>query len=272
MLNRLHNVGMSGNPRDAEIAILDIPQPTGCAPFVIGTLGAAFESPMDVESNLSRSDERLIKELGSMLDKQLLAALDSRSVLEFAKVREEVWPKYIRALRALSDTVRNMKSEHEIDRRSTVAMADFKTDLEKQRGVRFGNGLTDQAIFTLWTLEKIRSLSFKLVGKPSPEQRGIDLQLNKEYRLCSLWAQFHMDVVVAAMNFEKTIPGDVQDAICDGLRAVVNTYAIMKEALALRHPRAEEPAAEVLPWDEEDEQLLAASMRDMNADFLDDNS
>lgn len=262
MLTRLHNLGMS---EDSEIAVLGIPQPSGCAPFVIGTLGAAFEFPMDLEETLTRNDERLIRELGGMLDRQLLAVLSSRSVSEFTAVRAEVWPKYIRALRALSDTMRNMKSEHYINRLATASMADFKTDLDKQRGVRFGDSLTDQAIFTLWTLEKIRSLSFQLVGKmPAPEQRGTDLQLNKEYRLCSLWAQFHMDVVVAAMNHDKTVPGDVQDALCDGLRTAVNAYAIMKDALALRRPRAQEPAAVVLPWDEEDEQLLAASMRDLN--------
>jgi hypothetical protein len=267
MLNSFYDNGRSARSRDSDIALLDIPQP-GCAPFVIGTLGAAFEAPLDVECNLTRSDERLIKELGSMLDKQLLAALDSRSASEFAKVRADIWPKYIRALRALSDTMRNVASEHDIDRLSRVAMAEFKTDLEKQRGSRFGNALTDQAIFTLWTLEKIRLLSFKLTGKPAPEQRGTDLQLNKEYRLCSLWAQFHMDVTVAAMNFDKAVPDDVQDSICDGLRSVVNAYAIMKEALELRRPRAEEPAtAAVLPWDEEDEQLLATSMQDINGDF-----
>lgn len=263
MLNRFHHLGMSGSSRDAEVAILDIPQP-GCAPFVVGTLGAAFEAQKDVECFLTRNDERLIRELGLMLNKQILAALDCRSAAEFVQVRAQVWPKYCRALRALSDTIRNMSSEHDIERLATAAMASFGVDLQKQRGVRFGDQLTDQAVFTLWTLGKIKSLAFSLVNPPSPDLCGRDLQLCNEYRLCSLWAQFHMDVVVGATNFDKTIPEDVQSVVCDGLRTAVNAYAIMKEAYALRHPRVEQPPATGLPWDEEDEQLLAASMRDLN--------
>jgi hypothetical protein len=272
MLNRLHNLGMIGNSRDtAEIALLDIPQP-GCVPFVVGTIGAAYEAPADVDCFLTRNDERLLKELSSMLDRQLLAALDCRSVSEFAKVRAEVWPKYCRALRALSDTIRNMAHERDIDRVAKMAMESFGADLQKQRGTRFSDQLTDQAVFTLWTLGKIRTLSFSLTEPTAAELRGTDLQLCHEYRLCSLWAQFHMDLVVASINFHKAIPEDIQGAICDGLRAVVNAYAIMKEAYALRNPRAERPAAMGLPWDEEDEQLLAASMRDMNADSSDSGS
>jgi hypothetical protein len=204
-----------------------------------------------------------------MLNKQLLAALDCRSAAEFIQVRAQVFPKYCRALRSLSDTIRNMAEDHDVDRFAKAAMASYEADLQKQRGVRFGDKLTDQAVFTLWTLGKIRSLSFSLVEPPAPELRGTDLQLCNEYRMCSLWAQFHMDVVIGAINFDKTIADEVQGTICDGLRAVVNAYAIMKEAYALRHPRAQRPAAAELPWDEEDEQLLAASMRDMNADSAD---
>lgn len=272
MLNRNHNLGMSRNPIPG-IALLDMPQPNCApAPYVLGTLGASFEVPIEVESSLTRSDERLIKDLVKMLDRQLLAALDSRSAEEFAKVRTEVWPKYVRALRALADTMRNMASEAAIERVSKATFTQISEDLEKQRGTRFGDVLTQQAIFTVWTLERIRSLGFRLaIQPPTLKQRSADLQLNREYRLCSLWSQFHMDILVAAIEYDRTVPSDVQDMICDGLRSAVNAYAIMEEALLLRHPRAEEPPAEALPWDEEDEQLLAASMRDMNADLSDDS-
>jgi hypothetical protein len=262
---------MRSDENNAVIAILDIPQP-GCAPFLVGTLGAAFEPPSDMDCFLTRNDERLIRELSSMLDRQVLAALDCRSASEFVQVRAQVWPNYCRALRALSDTLRNMAPDHDIDRFAKLAMAMFETDLQKQRGTRFSDHLTDQAVFTLWTLGKIRTLSFSLVDAPAPDLRGADLQLCNEYRLCSLWAQFHMDLAMGAIKFDKAIAADVQETICDGLRTAVNAYAIMKEAYALRHPRAERPAATGLPWDEEDEQLLAASMRDMNANLSDSGS
>lgn len=263
MLNRCHDLGMRSENDDAVIAVLGIPQP-GCAPFVVGTLGSAFEAPKDADCFLTRSDERLIRELGAMLDKQLVAALDARSASEFSQLRSQVWPKYCRALRALSDTIRNMAPDHEIDRATKAAMETYSEDLQKQRLVHFGEQLRDQAVFTLWTLGKIRTLSFSLVAPPAPELRGKDLELCNEYRLCSLWTQFHMDIVIQSIKLDKAIPDDVQELVREGLRTAVNAYAIMKEARALRHPRAEQPPATGLPWDEEDEQLLAASMRDLN--------
>lgn len=272
MWEKARNPEMRGSPRGME-AILDIPQ-QGVAPFVIGTVGAIFEPAMAIETKLISSDERLIRELLSMLERQLLALLASRSASEFVKVREEVWPKYVRSLRALSDTMSNLVPESELEVLSAEAVTELTSDLEKQRGVRFVNLLTDQAVFTLWTLGKIRSLGRKIhaAGKPPAESRGADLVLNKEYRLCSLWAQLHLDAAFAAMKFEITVPEDVQDTICDGLRSAVNAYSIMKEALALRTPSAGVSLGVALPWDEEDDDLLASSMRDRNAFAASDNS
>jgi len=264
MLNRLHNLGMSGCSDEAAIALLDIPQP-GCVPFVIGTIGASLEVPADFECpGLNRNDERLLNELSKRLDHQLLTVLDSRSLEEFTAARGKIWPNYCRALRALSDTLRNMASEEEIARVSKLVVADLTADIVKERAARFNEKLADQATFTIWVFSKMRGMIDSLAVPPKPELRPKDLQLCNEYRLCSLWAQFHMDLVVAANKFQKTISDDVQNAMCDGLRSAVNAYAIMKEAYALRHPRAEQAPVAELPWDEEDEQLLAASMRELD--------
>ena len=47
------------------------------------------------------------------------------------------------------------------------------------------------------------------------------------------------------------------------LSANLKPVAGLEIPTRLSQPHAQEPAAVVLPWDEEDEQLLAASMRDM---------
>ena len=69
------------------------------------------------------------------------------------------------------------------------------------------------------------------------------------------------------MKFKKTIPDDVQEVICDGLRTAINVHVILQEALDLRVPKKELPLFAMLPWDQEDEELLASSMKDINADF-----
>jgi hypothetical protein len=247
-------------------AVLEMPKGV-CAPCEIGTLGAFFEPSSTHESTLISKEVKLIAELVGVLDKQLLAALGARSLPEFSDVRKTVWPKYIRSVRALQDTFSNLIPEGAIERTDEQVITELEADLEKQRGeARFGNALTDQAIFTLWTLGKIRSLAREICasGEVSPEKKQADEELISEYRVHSLWAQFHLDILVAAMKFALPIAEDVRGAIRDGLRASVNAYAIMKEALRLR-PSAELFPVTDLPWDAEDDRLLASSMRDINA-------
>jgi hypothetical protein len=253
-------------------AFAQIPRGDMCTPAVIGTLGAFYEPSPVIESKLIHSDEKLIRELILMLDKQLLVVLDTRTLAEFEKTRLEVWPKYVRALRALSDTMSNLVSENDIEKLSEQAMSDLAKDIEKQRSRGLGNTLIDQAAFTLWTLGKIRSLGrdIHMAGTAPDGAKEADLALNKRFRMLSSWTQFHLDITISAIKFGKTIPEDIQGEICDGLRATVDVYAIMKEALYLRKPQAEITPIAELPWDEEDETLLSKSMRDINA-FSDDH-
>ena len=78
----------------------------------------------------------------------------------------------------------------------------------------------------------------RMVGRPG----AADQKLNAEYQVCSLWAQFHLDSVIAAIKFKKVLGKEIQDVLCDGLRMTVNAYAVMKEALALRVPHHPEVA------------------------------
>jgi len=262
MLNRLHDIGMTGNPIGA---LLDVPR-LGVAPFVVGTVGALYEPSIVIETELVRADERLIRELLSMMDRQLLSVLEARDAAEFSKRRQDVFPKYVRALRAISDTMSNLISESEIESLSSEATASLAKDLEKQRGIIIANRVVDQAVFTLWTLGKIRAIGRRIeaAGRVSADREGDDLKLLKEYRLTSLWSQFHLDSTFAAIKFRKSLPEDIQNVIHDGLRSAVNAYAIMREALSLRTPVEEVPPKE-LPWTDEDEILLESSMRDINA-------
>ncbi len=251
-------------------AILGMPRGVS-APCEIGTLGAFFD-PSSAPTSTMLSDVNLIRELVNVLDKQLLETLCARTAQEFVDVRDKVWPKYIRALRALQDTVSNVISEREIDRVSKAAIIRVDADLEKQRESRFGDALTEQAVFTLWTLGKIRSLGKELqdAGDAPADKKQVDKDLVADFCVNSLWAQFHLDILIAAMKFDRPAPEEIRETVCDGLRAAVNAYVIMKEALRLRLPQMEElPFTSNLPWDEEDDSLLASSMKDLNANLAD---
>lgn len=230
----------------------------------IGALGALFEPSTSGETKLVGSEERLIRELVLVLDKQLLAGLKCSSLSEFVTVRTRVWPRYVRALRALSDTVDNLASEDDVVSRAAEASTQIASDLEKQRGSRFVDALVEQAVFALWTTGKMRSLGRQIDAFKGPCNRKADADLAADFRMMSLWAQFHLDSVIAAVKFDQAIPNEIQQELCRGMRAMVNAYAIMKEAMALRIPRPDAVSPSDLPWDEEDERLLASSMRDIN--------
>lgn len=242
-----------GIPRDA------------CQPFEICSAGTLFEHSDVADTNLVSSEERLLRDLIRIVDSQMIEVLESRSSTEFVSTLNKVWTKYVRSARALSDTVSNLLSEDQIAIISDLADGAFREDLEKQRGSRFSDGLVDQAIFTIWAMGKIRSIGKKIHGAGEACDRDEDLKLNRDFQFYVLCARFHMDCVAAAMKFRKSLPVDVQETIQDGLRAAVNAYAIAREALELRRSQAQESLGVKLPWDKEDEELLASSMRDMNA-------
>lgn len=251
-----------------ETVVRDIPKrvPT---PSEIGTLGAYFQITEKTERQLVRSDERLISELVAVLDRQLIAAVEARSADELRAVRANVWPRYVRALRALYDTASVLVSDASVEALFDGIVDELSADLQKQES-RFGSKLCEQAVFTLWTMKKIRCLAHEMGRLGEPKNKPKDYSLVREYHAYSLWAQFHLDMLFAAMKFDRPICEAIREPICDGLRASVNAYAIMRDALLLRQPKSDETPAEALPWDEEDERLLAASMRELNADFSND--
>lgn len=233
------------------------------APQEIGALGALFEPTQSLEADITSKQVRLINDLVSVVDRQLLNVVGSRSEAEFYKAREVAFPKYIRALRALHDTVKNLIDDFQIEAMRAETLPTITADLQKQE-VRFGPTMTEQALFTLWTTEKMRSLAHKIDALLIPEgKRKADKKLFHEYYTNCLWSQFHLDALLAAVKLDRPIAEEIREPILNGLRAAVDAYTIMQEALSLRQPRTAETIPSDLPWDEEDERLLAASMRDM---------
>ncbi len=242
------------------------------APDVVGTLGASFEQQrIEIDNaSLTNSDVRLITQLAFQIHRQILRVLEARSLNEFKRRRDDAWPSYARALRALSDTMRNFIPRDQFIALSDKALEFFTEDFERERGRRFTDELINQIQFTLWTLRRLTALGPAIdgAGKPTEENRGIDAELNKDYRLLSVWSQFHVDITLGAMNLHKMVNTEIQHEICEGLRSAVNAYAVGEEALALRTPaegQAPESAVVNSAWDAEDDELLASSMRDLDA-------
>jgi hypothetical protein len=263
MLSLRQRAGGGSQPPEGLLALL--------ASDVVGTLGASFDqqvTQIDNES-VTNCDVRLIAQLVFQIQKQILRVLEARNLNEFKRRRDDYFQNYARAVRALSDTMRNFMPREKFIELSNKALEFFTEDFERERGKSFTEELINQTQFTLWTLRRLTSLGSAIdaAGQPPEESRGADAELNKDYRMHSVWSQYHVEITLAAMSLHKTITTEIQHEICEGLRAAVNAYAVGEEALALRTPAMEAPESVVANtvWDDEDEELLASSMRDLDA-------
>lgn len=250
-------------------AVLELPRGT-CPPVEVGEIGAFFEPAPSSDEVLGGKAGRLIHGLLDVLETCLLAAISARSLKEFNRERKRGWPKYVRALRALQDTFSILVPETVREELSAAATSSLESDIQRKGEAVFGDTLAMQASFTLWTIGEIRVLGQQISRqKVSEADRAKDRSLVEEYQINSLWAQFHLDCLAAALKFDLPIRTEIRSEMCEGLRSAVNAYAIMKDAETLRTPptSAENITPVILPWDEEDEHLLNSSMRDINADF-----
>ncbi|MGB6973817.1 MAG: hypothetical protein WBD67_03945 [Terracidiphilus sp.] len=201
-----------------------------------------------------------------MLDKQILLVISCRATEEFREKRKDVWEKYFRARRALSDTIDLLVPKNVIELVRFATAEKVSEELKRSRDVLFGEGIAAQMEFTPWLLTKIQFLGREIAKSGEPRDRAKDSGLHEDFCLYAGWGQFHYDCILASMKFELPLSEEIQDSVRDGLRAWVNACAIAEEALALRGQDESERAPEffVGPWDEEDQYLLDSSMRDLN--------
>lgn len=246
-------------------AFLEMPKAV-IPPFEVGALGALDVATSGGTSVIRRSDESLIRQLTETLDRQLLKVLNCCSVPECDAARSSVWVSYARARRALSDTFNLVVPANVIDFVRASMIERVASDLQRARNVLFGDLVADQVEFTIWIGTRMQALAHEIDAAGESRDRDAELKLSSEFDLYAMWGQFHYDCVMAAMKFDRPIPEGIQDALCGGMRAWVNASAIMEEALALRVPSVEEASEVVLPWDEEDQELLDSSMRDLDAE------
>jgi hypothetical protein len=218
---------------------------------------------------LSVSAGELFQGIKRVLDNLLLRAIESRTAAEFEATRDAVFPDYYKTVAALSNLARVIVPAQVLDRLAVESFSELEADLREQGLARFGAVARDQAVFTVWTLRKTnRLISMIAAAGPVPEdQRTADKKFAVEFSLNSRYSQFHLDCLIASMHFDKAINPEVLTEICEGLRTAVNAYGLIRQGVDLRLTR-EEPVIAPYAWDEEDQELLASSMSDMEAEDL----
>jgi hypothetical protein len=218
--------------------------------------------------HLSGSTDELIRSVVSVIDGLVLFVMEKRTAQDFISARAETFPQYFVAMRALGDLMRILIPKHALERLIAESLSELEADFRDLGAQTFGRDLRDRGIFTVWTLRKINDLAQevgKLPAPPKGNETAGDIVM--KFAAHAIWTRFHIDCLVKSMRSNKPIFPEVVDVIVDGLRAAVNSYAWIRQVVDERTGGAE-PVLSPVQWDEEDEELLADSMRDLASEAL----
>lgn len=229
-----------------------------------GELPGFVTLPSKSSHELSTDAQGVFNKIADVRTNLILTTIEAQSRDEFAKRRGRVFDDVVRTNKAMGSLARVMVPAPTLDRITWQAFAELEAELIEYGTRKFGEAAKEQAIFTLWTLRKINRLLSRIIESDPLEGKKAkkDQEIAKDFSFYLLWAYFHLECLVASMRYEKPIQIDVLDEVCDGMRAAVNAYGLLRQGLDLRFPPEPEPPEDI-DWTEEDEQLLASSMDDM---------
>jgi hypothetical protein len=220
-----------------------------------------------VAQKLSGSASEVVGTVISIVDDLVIGTIEKHTAEEFVSTRTEVFPKYFAAMRALGDLARIVVPKPKMERLVAESFSEMEADFRELGPSTFGTELCDRGIFTVWTLRKIHDLAQAIGTTTVPyKDNETDIKLARKYAIYAIWTRFHVDCLVKSMRARKPIYPDVTEPICDGLRAVVDSYAWIRQWVDHRVPTTSEPELAQIPWDEEDELLLLDSMHDIDVE------
>jgi hypothetical protein len=208
----------------------------------------------------------LFKAVRKILSQIITDACSKRTAADFNSARDEYFAKYVQVMKAMSRMVAAVVPSGVITRLSYESMSEIEADLRDKGLTFFGEALSHQALFTIWTLRKIAELRERIIASPEvgKKLKEQDSELVGSFVSHILFARFHMDCLLYSIDTERALSPEVLESVSGGLRAMVNAYAYIRQACGLRQERAEEEVISI-EFDDEERELTALSMKDIQA-------
>lgn len=245
-------------------ASLVLPEQVGPTPSELLEFVALPSEVENAPKQLSGSANELVRSIASVIDGIVLRTMEERTAEGFAKARMEGFPQYFAAMVALGVLIKIAVPERDIERLRAESLSELEADFRDSGAAAFGTDLRDRGLFTVWTLRKISDLAHEVENSAVPKDiLQKDNDVARKFATHAIWARFHIDCLVKSMKSRKPIFPGVVENIADGLRAAVDAYAWIRQAVGLRTPVAE-PQLSPVEWTPDDELLLKDSMRDMD--------
>jgi hypothetical protein len=94
-----------------------------------------------------------------------------------------------------------------------------------------------------------------------PDLVRTDGEMAKMFVSHVLYGRFHLDILKMSMRTKTAIFPEVLDCVSEGLRTIVNAYSYIKLAADVGTKPARDEMI-TIEFDDEEQELLASSMRD----------
>lgn len=213
---------------------------------------------------LSGSEDEVVKTIASLLDQMVMQVISKRTAREFEETKKEVFPKYVQLVLSLAGIVTAIVPRSTLMRLTSESFSELEADIREHALPAFGADMRDRAMFTVWTLRKIADLLPIISEGAVAEADGPkEIEFFNAFLIYALSARFGIDCLRASMKSGRAIYPDVLPALNNTLRAAVNAYAWIRQAVDLRSDSANDDIAPPT-WDDEDDQLVRESMFDLS--------
>jgi hypothetical protein len=202
-----------------------------------------------------------------ILNQILNEVCGQRTAEEFCAIRDLYFPQYMQVMKALGHLVQTVVPSNVIDRLCYESMSEMEASFREDGRAAFGQEMSDQALFTVWTLRKINDLvdGIRASKEPKKSLAEADAELRRMFVHHVLYSRFHLDCLNQSLRSGRILFPEVLDPISEGLRGLVNAYAYIRQASDLRSDRVDEEAIHI-DFDDEEKELVALSMKDLVRD------
>jgi hypothetical protein len=240
----------------------------GCNIFSAGealALGPAVLASDKAQQQLTKSADSVMRAVFAALENLILVAIEKRSSQEFEATRSQVFASYCNAVLALPILMKVVLPENALNLLVRESLCEAEAELRDPKAVQFfGVALRDQAMFALWTLRKITELVSQIPNEKSLTVTEAEPKLREllsKFIYNGVWTRFHLQCLFVSLRASKPVAPATLESILMGLRAAVNAYAYVKQAVDILAPRTfvDDPPQE---WDDEDARLLSSATID----------
>jgi hypothetical protein len=215
-------------------------------------------------AQVNGTTEDIFQNIATILNQVVTDALSARTADQFRNTLSSSLETYMQVMAGLSKLINATVPEKVIDRLTNESLSEMESDFRNEGIEVFGEYLSNQAMFTVFSLRKITDLANQIGASDQIESHLIpaDQQLHSMFVTNVLYGRFHLDCLTHSLRTSTPVFPEVLDCISDGLRPVVNAYAYIKQAADMRSGADKEEMIHI-EFDEEEQELVESSMYDL---------